>query len=131
MGNAKIVEVKGMPLEADFHPVMLLIDNLDKPGFIGALGTILGEANINIATLHLGRQAAAQDAIAIVGVDQCRFQYSLSNPSTIDVISGGKSPLSIVIRLHSVIIPRRIFAVFRRPCSRRGLCWILSWARAR
>jgi len=43
---------------------------LDRPGFIGALGTILGEANINIATFHLGRQAADQDAIAIVGVDQ-------------------------------------------------------------
>jgi D-3-phosphoglycerate dehydrogenase len=69
-GTAKIVEVKGMPLEADFHPVMLLINNLDKPGFIGALGTILAEANINIATFHLGRQAAGHDAIAIVGVDQ-------------------------------------------------------------
>lgn len=69
-GTAKIVEVKGMALEADFHPVMLLINNLDKPGFIGALGTILAEANINIATFHLGRQAAEQDAIAIVGVDQ-------------------------------------------------------------
>jgi D-3-phosphoglycerate dehydrogenase len=70
MGTAKIVEVKGMALEADFHPVMLLINNMDKPGFIGALGTLLGEANINIATLHLGRQAVAQDAVAIVGVDQ-------------------------------------------------------------
>jgi D-3-phosphoglycerate dehydrogenase len=69
-GTAKIVEVKGMPLEADFHPVMLLINNLDKPGFIGALGTILAEGNINIATFHLGRQAAGEDAIAIVGVDQ-------------------------------------------------------------
>jgi D-3-phosphoglycerate dehydrogenase / 2-oxoglutarate reductase len=69
-GMAKIVEVKGMALEADFHPVMLLINNLDRPGFIGALGTILGEANINIATFHLGRQASDQDAIAIVGVDQ-------------------------------------------------------------
>jgi len=69
-GSAKIVEVKGMALEADFHPVMLLINNRDKPGFIGALGTMLGEANINIATFHLGRQAAEQDAIAIVGVDQ-------------------------------------------------------------
>src|SRR5580658_499839 len=69
-GSAKIVEVKGMALEADFHPVMLLINNLDKPGFIGALGTILGEANINIATFHLGREALGQDAIAIVGVDQ-------------------------------------------------------------
>jgi D-3-phosphoglycerate dehydrogenase len=69
-GIAKIVEVKGMALEADFHPVMLLINNRDKPGFIGALGTMLGEANINIATFHLGRQAADEDAIAIVGVDQ-------------------------------------------------------------
>ena len=69
-GSPKIVEVKGMALEADFHPVMLLINNRDKPGFIGALGTMLGEANINIATFHLGRQAADQDAIAVVGVDQ-------------------------------------------------------------
>ncbi len=69
-GTPKIVEVKGMALEADFHPVMLMINNLDKPGFIGALGTILGAANINIATFHLGRQAPEQDAIAIVGVDQ-------------------------------------------------------------
>ena len=70
MGSAKIVEVKGMPLEADFHPWMLFINNLDKPGFVGALGTMLGEANINIATFHLGRQAAGEDAIALVGVDQ-------------------------------------------------------------
>ena len=70
-GTAKIVEVKTVALEADFHPVMLLINNRDKPGFIGALGTLLGEANINIATFHLGRlRAAEQDAIAIVGVDQ-------------------------------------------------------------
>jgi D-3-phosphoglycerate dehydrogenase len=69
-GTSKIVEVKGMALEADFHSVMLLINNRDKPGFIGALGTILGEAGINIATFHLGREAPGQDAIAIVGVDQ-------------------------------------------------------------
>jgi len=69
-GSSKIVEVKGMALEADFHPVMLLINNLDKPGFIGALGTLLAEGSINIATFHLGRQGANQDAIAIVGVDQ-------------------------------------------------------------
>ena len=69
-GTPKIVEVKGMALEADFHPVMLFINNSDKPGFIGALGTMLGQANINIATFHLGRRAAGEDAIAIVGVDQ-------------------------------------------------------------
>ena len=59
-----------MALEADFHPVMLFINNSDQPGFIGALGTMLGAAGINIATFHLGRQAEGGDAIAIVGVDQ-------------------------------------------------------------
>jgi len=68
-GAPKIVEVKGMALEADFQPVMLLTNNDDKPGFIGALGTILGDAGINIGTLHLGREGSRQKAIAIVGVD--------------------------------------------------------------
>ncbi|MEJ0060071.1 MAG: phosphoglycerate dehydrogenase [Terricaulis sp.] len=69
-GAPKIAEVKMMQLEAAFHPVMLFINNSDKPGFIGALGTLLGEAGINIATFHLGRENAGADAIALVGVDQ-------------------------------------------------------------
>jgi D-3-phosphoglycerate dehydrogenase len=69
-GAPKIVEVKGMALEADFHAAMLYVNNLDKPGFIGALGTSLGAAGINIATFHLGRVAAGEEAVAMVGVDQ-------------------------------------------------------------
>jgi D-3-phosphoglycerate dehydrogenase len=69
-GVPKIVEIKGMALEADFHPVVLFINNSDKPGFIGALGTMLGDAQINIATFHLGREGPGLEAIAIVGVDQ-------------------------------------------------------------
>ena len=69
-GASKIAEVKEMQLEAPFHPVMLFINNSDKPGFIGALGTLLGDAKINIATFHLGRETEGQDAIALVGVDQ-------------------------------------------------------------
>ncbi len=69
-GAPKIVEVKGMALEADFHAAMLYVNNLDKPGFIGALGTSLGAAAINIATFHLGRVAAGEEAVALVGVDQ-------------------------------------------------------------
>jgi len=59
-----------MALEADFQPVMLFTNNEDKPGFVGALGTILGDAGINIGTLHLGREPTRQEAIAIVGVDE-------------------------------------------------------------
>ncbi len=69
-GAPRIVEVKGMALEAAFHPILIYINNSDSPGFIGALGRILGEAHINIATFHLGRRGAGGDAIAIVGVDQ-------------------------------------------------------------
>ncbi len=69
-GAPKIAEVKTMQLEAAFHPVMLFVNNSDKPGFIGALGTMLAEAGVNIATFHLGREAAGADAIALVGVDQ-------------------------------------------------------------
>lgn len=69
-GAPKIAEVKAMQLEAPFHPVMLFVNNSDKPGFIGALGTMLAEAGVNIATFHLGRESAGADAIALVGVDQ-------------------------------------------------------------
>ena len=68
-GRPRIVEVKGMQLEADFQPFMLFVNNSDKPGFIGAMAGLLGEAKVNIATFNLGREAAGGDAIAIVGVD--------------------------------------------------------------
>jgi len=49
---------------------MLYVNNLDKPGFIGALGALLADAGVNIATFNLGRVSAGEDAIALVGVDQ-------------------------------------------------------------
>jgi D-3-phosphoglycerate dehydrogenase len=69
-GTPRVVEVKGMDLDAPFMPTMLYVNNLDKPGFIGALGALLGEAGVNIATFNLGRVSAGDDAIALVGVDQ-------------------------------------------------------------
>jgi D-3-phosphoglycerate dehydrogenase len=48
---------------------MLYINNLDKPGFIGALGMLLGEAGVNIATFNLGRRKAGGEAVALVAVD--------------------------------------------------------------
>ncbi|MEQ8557825.1 MAG: phosphoglycerate dehydrogenase [Henriciella sp.] len=68
-GRPRVVEVKEMPLEGDFSPVMLYVNNLDKPGFIGALGVMLGEAGVNIATFHLGRQDVGGEAIALIGID--------------------------------------------------------------
>ncbi|HSV02610.1 MAG TPA: phosphoglycerate dehydrogenase [Phenylobacterium sp.] len=69
-GAPRVVEVKGMDLDAPFMPTMLYVNNEDKPGFIGNLGALLAEAKVNIATFNLGRVAAGEDAIALVGVDQ-------------------------------------------------------------
>ena len=69
-GTPRVIEVKGMDLDAPFMPTMLYVNNLDKPGFIGNLGALLGEAGVNIATFNLGRVSAGDDAIALVGIDQ-------------------------------------------------------------
>ncbi len=70
-GNAspRLVEIFGIKVEADFAPAMLFIVNEDKPGFIGRLGSRLGEADVNIGTFHLGRRAAGAEAILLLSVD--------------------------------------------------------------
>ena len=67
--NPRVVEIKGIDIDAELGPNMLYVTNEDKPGFIGRLGTVLGDAGINIATFHLGRAAQGQDAICLVEVD--------------------------------------------------------------
>ncbi len=66
----RIVEIKGIKVEADFAPYMLYVTNQDKPGFIGRFGATLAGAGINIATFHLGRSAQGGDAICLVSVDE-------------------------------------------------------------
>ena len=48
---------------------MLYIVNKDRPGFIGRLGTALGDAGVNIATFQLGRVSPGSHALALIQVD--------------------------------------------------------------
>ena len=68
-GRPRLIQVKDINLDAEFAPHMLYVVNEDKPGFIGKLGTILGDAKVNIASFALGRSAPGADAIALVEVD--------------------------------------------------------------
>jgi len=68
-GKPRIIQVKGINMEAELGPHMLYITNEDKPGFIGHLGMELGNSSVNIATFNLGRTAPGQDAICLVEVD--------------------------------------------------------------
>ncbi|MBC7801129.1 MAG: ACT domain-containing protein, partial [Gemmatimonadaceae bacterium] len=67
--SPRLVEIKGIKVEADFGRHMLYVTNQDRPGFIGRFGATLADAGINIATFHLGRAAAGGDAICLVSVD--------------------------------------------------------------
>jgi len=66
----RIVDVNGINVEAELTPKMLFVINDDKPGFVGSLGALLGTAEINIATFHLGRAEKGENALALVSVDQ-------------------------------------------------------------
>jgi len=68
--HPRLVNIKGIEIEAEFAPRMLYITNDDKPGFIGRLGALLGDTGVNIATFHLGRDKPGGEAIALVAVDQ-------------------------------------------------------------
>ena len=69
-GEPRIIDIKGVAMEAGFAGHMLYTTNDDKPGYIGALGQALGEAGLNIATFNLGRAAPGEQAIALIAVDQ-------------------------------------------------------------
>ena len=49
---------------------MLYIVNEDAPGFIGRIGSLLGDHGINIGTFHLGRRDAGGEAVLLLSVDQ-------------------------------------------------------------
>jgi D-3-phosphoglycerate dehydrogenase len=69
-GKPRLIQVKGINVEAEFGENMLYVENEDKPGFIGALGSLLGKNNYNIATFALGRAERGGNAMALVEVDE-------------------------------------------------------------
>jgi D-3-phosphoglycerate dehydrogenase len=65
----RIVKIDRYFVEAAPEGYMLIIKNQDKPGLIGQLGTLLGEAKINIAGMSNGRDEPGGNAITVVNID--------------------------------------------------------------
>ena len=70
-GEPRIVRIFGVPMDAAFSENMLYVRNEDRPGFVGKLGNLLGDAKINIATFSMGRVEQGGDAVCLVSVDDC------------------------------------------------------------
>lgn len=69
-GKPRFIQIKGINMDAEIGSHMLYTTNEDVPGIIGALGSILGAAKVNIANFHLGRKDEGGEAIALLFVDQ-------------------------------------------------------------
>jgi len=65
----RIVKIDDYYVEAIPLGEMIVIQNWDRPGIIGNLGTLLGEHNINIAAMTFGRQTAGGKAISVLNID--------------------------------------------------------------
>jgi len=65
----RIVDFFGYKLDFEPTPHVLAIQNIDKPGIIGKIGTILGAANMNIAAMQWSRNRKGEKAVAFVSVD--------------------------------------------------------------
>ena len=66
----RFIQIKGINLDAEVGQHMLYTTNRDAPGIIGMLGTMLGEAGVNIANFQLGRDHSGGDAIALLYLDE-------------------------------------------------------------
>jgi len=67
--QARIVKIDNFEIEITPEKYMLVYKNMDKPGIIGRVGTILGEKNINIASFDVGRCKEEKVALGIISVD--------------------------------------------------------------
>ncbi len=66
----KIIKINNYKVDVKPKGIMLIAKYVDLPGTIGALGTKLGEHNINIATMQVGRKAPGGEAVMVLKVDQ-------------------------------------------------------------
>jgi D-3-phosphoglycerate dehydrogenase len=68
--GARIVEIDQYPVDISPEGNLLLVSHTDKPGMIGRLGTLLGDNDINIATMQVGRKIIGGAAIMVLSVDK-------------------------------------------------------------
>jgi D-3-phosphoglycerate dehydrogenase len=65
----RIVSINSRPVEARPDGVVLVLENTDRPGMVGRIGTLLGEHGLNIATMSLSRNQAGGTALTVLNLD--------------------------------------------------------------
>ena len=65
----RIVSINSRPVEARPHGIVLVLENTDRPGMVGRIGTLLGNHGVNIATMSLSRNQAGGTALTVLNLD--------------------------------------------------------------
>jgi D-3-phosphoglycerate dehydrogenase len=74
----RIVSINSRPVEARPHGVVLVLENTDRPGMVGRIGTLLGNHGVNIATMSLSRNQAGGTALTVLNLDTAPSEELLS-----------------------------------------------------
>jgi D-3-phosphoglycerate dehydrogenase len=77
-GSPRIVELDGYEIDAMPAGAMLMTQHKDVPGMIGKVGTILGNANINISHMQVSRNTVGGDAIMVLSIDRAADDETLA-----------------------------------------------------
>jgi D-3-phosphoglycerate dehydrogenase len=64
-----LVAVHGRQLEIELDPALLVLVNEDRPGMIGAVGSLLGSHGVNIANMSVSRSARGEEAVMVLSLD--------------------------------------------------------------
>lgn len=89
-GEGKIVEVLGYEVDVKPTDYMLFLQNKDVPGVIGQVGTFIGNENINVATMQVGRKLKGDKALMILNIDDRIDKKALDKFVSIDNIIWAK-----------------------------------------
>jgi D-3-phosphoglycerate dehydrogenase len=76
--DGRIVRINGFNLEAIPKGHMLFLFNRDQPGVLGSIATFIGENNVNIGRLYLGRKKIGESALALIQIDQPMSEETLN-----------------------------------------------------
>ncbi len=85
--DMRIVRVDDYRIEIVPAPYMLVTTHNDRPGVVGKIGTLLGDENVNIASMQLGRKEARGEAMMVLQVDEEMSTESLNKVKELDVIT--------------------------------------------
>ncbi|MFH1248386.1 MAG: ACT domain-containing protein, partial [Candidatus Omnitrophota bacterium] len=88
--EARIVKIDDCFIEIQPIGFLIIIENEDKPGIIGNIGTLLGKNNVNIAAMTCGRNARGGRAINIVNIDSAPDQDILEKVKKIQGVLSAK-----------------------------------------